>query len=143
MVERSDYGKYLFGTGSERLDELAICEIGGSKGPIYRSLPQRNAKRVIYREIDNDEHYFRSHKLTPRNYKDFSRQMLREHRGTTEGIDALTIYWDGKEVPYPFPDDSFDEFHCHMVTGEIIGRGVGSTLYTPTAEIFADEVNRI
>lgn len=144
MTQKTDYGKYLFGTGQERLEELAIFEIGGSEGPIYRSLSQRNANRVIYREIDSYAYrdYFIFNKLNRWKYEDFSRQMLREHHGVTEGIDALTLRWDGGDIPYPFPDDSFDEFHCHMVTSAIIGRSVGPR-HIPTPEIFADEVNRL
>lgn len=70
--------------------------------------------------------------------------MLREHQSATEGIDALTLRWDGGDIPYPFPDNSFDEFHCHMVTSPIIGRSVEPRVrLRPTPEIFADEVNRL
>ncbi len=145
MVQRTDYGKYLFGTGRKKLEELAIFEIGGSYGPICRSLPQRNAKRVIYREINTPDSFLIISNAELRRYREqyasISRQMLREHCGAAEGIDELRIPWYAQDVPYPFPDNSFDEFHSHMVTSRIVG--YEKTGHRPSPESFADEVARL
>jgi len=149
MVNRTDYQKYLKGMSGKRLDELAIFEIGGlgtwdGKGaPIIDSLPQRKAKKVVYRGIDAraHPHIFGVSPVDYEKYRDRSRQMIREHTGKEEGIDALTIRWNGQDVPYPFSDGSFDEFHCHMVTDSIVRPE--KSAYKPTPEGFADEVNRL
>ncbi len=151
MVNRTDYQKYLKGMGRKRLDELAIFEIGGlgtwdGKGaPIIDSLPQRKAKKVIYRGIDARAYPY-IFGVSPVNYglyRNRSRQMLQEHVGKEEDIDALTIRWDGSDVPYPFSDSSFDEFHCHMVTDSLIRPEKSKYSPRPTPEGFANEVNRL
>ena len=148
-MNRTDYGKYLFGTDRKRLEELAIFEIGGlgtwdGKGaPIIDSLPQRKAKRVIYRGIDNRAcpYIFGISPVNPEEYRPRSKRMLKEHVGNKEGIDSLTIRWSGWDVPYPFSNGSFDEFHSHMVTSSLIGPEQNG--YKPTPEGFADEVDRL
>src|SRR3989344_5259703 len=58
MDTRMAYRKYVKGLGRKRLDELAIFEIGGvgrldGRGaPVMAALPQRNARRIIYRDIE-------------------------------------------------------------------------------------------
>lgn len=151
MVNRTNYQKYLKGTGRKILDELAIFEIGGlgtwdGKGaPIIDSLLQRKAKTVIYRGIDAraHPHIFGVSPVNYEKYGDCSRQMLQEHVCKEEGIDKLTIRWDGSDVPYPFSDNSFDEFHRHMVTDSLIQSEKSKYSPRPTPEGFANEVNRL
>jgi len=145
MYKRTDYKKYLHGTGQERLDELAIFEIGGTGrhngrgAPIIHSLPQRQARRVIYRGID--VHNLYGIYMTREEYRPSSTQTLKKHKSPNKGVDQLVLEWDGKDIPYPFPQESFDEFHSHMVTAKIVRPN--QTEYQPSPESFADEVNRL
>ena len=145
MDTRTDYRKYLKGLGRKRLDELAIFEIGGvgrldGRGaPVMAALPQRNARRIIYRDIEVLD--FQCNYLSREEYAPRTTQRLREHCSPATGVDALVLEWNGCDVPYPFPRESFDEFHSHMVTAHLVVPE--QTEYAPSPEGFADEVTRL
>jgi len=140
-----DYKKYLRGNSRKRLKELAIFEIGGfgsSPYPIFDFLSERNAKKVIYRGINPDSYeYLWDRSMSLKEWqRTFSQRMIQNHSSLKEGIDKLVIPWDGMNIPYPFTENSFDEFHCHMLDSPIISL---TSDYLATPERFVDEVNRL
>jgi len=144
-MEQVDYRKYLKAM-DQSIEELKIFEIGsanyqqdGSRGrdPIIETCIEREARNIIYRGISEPgKSPYRLGEDDPLWYRKTARELIQNneqkriylspsptsYQQTKEirSLFQLIVPWDAKDIPYPFPDNSFDEFHCHMVNDKII-----------------------
>ena len=52
----------------------------------------------------------------------------------------LSMFWDARDIPYPFDSHSFDEVHCHMINNPIVS---SSGPHYPSIDEFVAEIARL
>ncbi len=90
---------------------IRVFEIGGRDNYLLEQLYDTtlNGKNIAYREIH-----------CPSDNEDVTQARLANHQASEEGRDELRLPWDVKDIPYPLPDDFFDEMHCHMINTRFV-----------------------